>query len=320
MLISQTPLRISLAGGGTDLAAYYSEKPGAVLSTAIDKFVYVIVNPRFDDRIVLGYTRKEIVDDVAEIEHELIRAAMEKTGVGRGVEVVTIADIPSEGSGLGSSSSVTVGLLHALHAYRGTEAGPERLAREACEIEIDICGKPIGKQDQYIAAYGGMRHIDFLPDESVRVEDVELDRDARRGFGERMRLFYTNSVRKAEDILREQRDNTHSKRSLVAPARRAVEDGNYDMLGQLLDENWRIKRELAGGISNPEIDEMVERARSGGATGCKLCGAGGGGFLLTCCPRGSEERLSQAMSGYRELPFALERSGSRIIFELERDG
>ena len=187
MLISQTPLRISLAGGGTDLAAYYSEKPGAVLSTAIDKFVYVIVNPRFDDRIVLGYTRKEIVDDVAEIEHELIRAAMEKTGVGRGVEVVTIADIPSEGSGLGSSSSVTVGLLHALHAYRGTEAGPERLAREACEIEIDICGKPIGKQDQYIAAYGGMRHIDFLPDESVRVEDVELDRDARRGFGERIR-------------------------------------------------------------------------------------------------------------------------------------
>jgi len=324
MLISQTPLRISLAGGGTDLAAYYSEKPGAVLSSAIDKYVYVIVNPRFDDRIVLGYTRKEIVLDVNEIEHELIRAAMKKTGVGRGVEVVTMADIPSEGSGLGSSSSVTVGLLNALYAYRGTQVGPEQLAREACEIEIETCGKPIGKQDQYIAAYGGMRHIEFLPDESVQVEEVSLGRGARHKLSERMRLFYTNSVRKAEDILREQRDNTHSKRSsldeirsLVVPARRAVQDGNYDVLGQLLDENWRIKRGLAGGISNPEIDEMVERAQSGGATGCKVCGAGGGGFLLTYCPHGSEERLRQAMSGYREMPFFLERFGSKIIFNVE---
>jgi D-glycero-alpha-D-manno-heptose-7-phosphate kinase len=184
MIITQTPLRISFAGGGTDFREYYQRSGGCVLSTAIDKYIFVIVKERFDDRIRIGYSRTEMVDTVDEIEHELAREAMRRVGVERGVEISTMADIPSEGSGLGSSSSVTVGLLHALYAYSGELVTPDRLAREACEIEIDILGKPIGKQDQYIAAYGGLRLIEFTPDDTVSVRPVPLSEERRRRFGE----------------------------------------------------------------------------------------------------------------------------------------
>ncbi len=323
MLITQTPLRISLAGGGTDLPSYYRAKNGAVLSSAIDKYVYVIVNKRFDDKIYISYSQKEIVDSVDQIQHELVREAMRKTGVEKGVEIAMMADIPSEGSGLGSSSSLTVGLLNAFYTYRGVLVTAEQLAREACDIEIERCGKPIGKQDQYIAAYGGLRFFEFHPDETVRVIDVPTDK-GKRELGACLLLFYTNVTRKADGILKEQTAKTKDRlghldaiRGLAYEARDAVLAGRYEQIGEVLKRNWLWKKELAGGISNPDIDRMVESALRGGAVGCKIAGAGGGGFLLTFCPREKKQELREAMRGYREMPFFLERCGSKVIFNIE---
>jgi len=188
MIISQTPLRISFAGGGTDLPSFYHHEDGWVISSAIDKYIFVIIKERFDNKIYINYSKKEIVDRVDDIEHDLVREAMRKTGVEKGVEITTLADIPSSGSGLGSSSSVTVGLLNALYAYRGELVTAERLAREACDIEINILGKPIGKQDQYIAAYGGVRFFQFKSNEEVVVEPINLDNSRKRKFGSKKNM------------------------------------------------------------------------------------------------------------------------------------
>jgi D-glycero-alpha-D-manno-heptose-7-phosphate kinase len=328
MIITQTPLRISFAGGGTDFRDYYQRSGGRVLSTAIDKYIFVIVKERFDDRIRIGYSRTEMVDAVDNIEHELAREAMRRVGIQRGVEISTMADIPSEGSGLGSSSSVTVGLLHALYAYKGELVTPDRLAREACEIEIDILGKPIGKQDQYIAAYGGLRLIEFAPDESVNVQSVPLSEERRRRFGESLLLFYTGVTRKADNILSEQRDNIESRLRTLDALR--VQTGEiYDALtngtpegmnrvGRVLDAGWRHKRTLADKISNSEIDTLYERALDAGATGGKIAGAGGGGFLLLFCPPDRQSAVRQTLSHLKELPFALERDGTKVIFNVRR--
>ena len=207
MIISQTPLRISFVGGGTDLKEYWEEEEGKVLSTAIDKYVYVIIKQRFDDMIYLNYSEKIITDDVSKIPHGLIRESMIKTGINEGVEITTLADIPSEGSGLGSSSSITVGLLNALYAYTGEQVTAERLALEACEIEIDILKKPIGKQDQYIAAYGGLREIIFKKDATVDIKKIHLSNGKKLQFGSNMLLFYTNISRKSETILSQQKND-----------------------------------------------------------------------------------------------------------------
>lgn len=323
MLITQTPLRISFAGGGTDLESYYRESGGAVLSSAIDKYVYVILNKRFDDKIYISYSKKEIVDSVDDIQHELVREAMRIAGVTKGVEIAIMADIPSSGSGLGSSSSLTVGLLNAFHTYRGLQAPAEQLAREACEIEIVRCGKPIGKQDQYIAAYGGLNFFEFGRDGSVQVTPIQLG-PVKRHWGASMMLFFTDITRSADAILKEQNANTEEKREfldsikdLAFRAREAILAGRFDEIGELLRENWRLKKELASGITRPEVDRMVDIATHNGATGCKLCGAGGGGFLLTCCPRTDKNRLRKAMHGYREMPFFLERYGSKVNYNAE---
>lgn len=323
MIITQTPLRISLGGGGTDLPAYYRRKAGCVLSTAIDKYVYVILNQRFDSKIYISYSRKEIVDSVDEIQHELVREAMRKTGVEKGVEIALMADIPSEGSGLGSSSSITVGLLNAFYSYRGVMVTAERLAREACEIEIRICGKPIGKQDQYIAAYGGLKFFEFRPDETVEVCELPLERQ-RQELGSRLFLFYTGVTRKADAILREQSDNTAARqqyldgiRQLAFDAKDAILICDYDRIGNVLSENWRLKKELACGVTSADIDAMVDRALRGGALGCKISGAGGGGFLLAYCQPEKQNALIAAMKGYRAVPFFLERYGSKVIFNVD---
>ncbi|MFH0907574.1 MAG: GHMP kinase [bacterium] len=323
MIITQTPLRISLAGGGTDLAGYYRQAGGAVVSSAIDKYIYVILNQRFDDKIYISYSRKEIVDSVDEIKHELVREAMRMAGVSKGVEIAIMADIPSEGSGLGSSSSLTVGLLNAFYAYRGLQVNAEQLAREACQVEIDICKKPIGKQDQYIAAYGGLRHIQFLPDDSVVVEDLPIGK-GRQELSSKLLLFYTNVTRQSEGILREQSQKNSENRSrlddiknLAERLRHALMDGVYDEVGRVLEENWRLKQDLASGISSGKIDEMVQCAMEGGALGCKISGAGGGGFLLAYCVTEKQAALRQAMRSYREMPFFLDRCGSKVIFSVE---
>lgn len=325
MLIVQTPLRISLAGGGTDLPGYYQEHGGYVVSTAIDKYIYVIVNARYDNKIYVDYTKKEIVNHVDEIQHDLVREAARITGMKNGFEVAMMADIPSEGSGLGSSSSLTVGLLNAFYHYQGVQVDREQLAREACEIEIDILGRPIGKQDQYIAAYGGLCGISFNPDHSVDVERLTISEQEKRRLGSNLLLFFTDIVRKSATILSEQNsrivDTTaahHSIKALAHEVRSTLLNNAYDAVGEILHRNWELKKSLASGITNPQIDEMYALARSGGAIGGKISGAGGGGFLLCYCQRSDQDNVRKKMSAYREMPFMLESFGSKVVFHQER--
>jgi len=247
LIITQTPLRISFAGGGTDFAGFYLQETGRVLSTAIDKYLFVIVKERFDNKIYVNYSQKEIVDHIDDLHHELVREAMRKTGVVEGVEITTLADIPSEGSGLGSSSSLTVGLLNALYTYCGEQVPAERLAREACEIEIDILGKPIGVQDQYIAAFGGLRLLTFHSDGTVDAGRVEMADTPRRRFSNNLMLFFTNHTRQSADILEEQKAGIEDKNAVLKQMRdQALEaqtfltEGRIDAMGALLDRGWQL--------------------------------------------------------------------------------
>ena len=290
----------------------------------MDKYVYVIIKERFDDLIYINWTKKEIVDSVDKIEHELVREALEKTGIERGVEITTLADIPSEGSGLGSSSSLTVGLLNAFYTFQGIQTPSDVLAREACEIEIDIIGKPIGKQDQYAAAFGGLNEIIFHKEGKVRVNKVNLTNDKIRILGSNLLLFYTNITRLADGILKKQKDETETlygtllkMRNQVSFVKRSLENGDNDSLGFMLKEGWDLKRSLVSTISNPQIDDMYERALKSGAVGGKICGAGG--FLLLYVLREKQNAVRSTLKGYRELPFMLERFGSRIIFNQRSD-
>jgi D-glycero-alpha-D-manno-heptose-7-phosphate kinase len=326
MIITQTPLRIGLLGGGTDLPDYYREHGGRVLNCALDKYVYVIVKQRFDDDIYVNYSRKEIVSRVADLEHELVREAMLMTGVAKGVEITTLADIPSAGSGLGSSSAVTVGLLHALSAYQGQQVSAEELAEQACSIEIERCGKPIGKQDQYIAALGGIRDIRFGPGDVVVAEELGLSEHDRRALQRQIMLFYTGITRSADTILAEQNANIESTRpqldllrDLAGFAAERLRNGDVDTIGPALRESWEAKRKLASGVSNDQIDGAVTRALDAGASGAKLTGAGGGGFLLVICPVERQRAVRQSLGEMRELPVKLDRLGSRIVLNVLRD-
>src|SRR5215831_18604242 len=327
MIISQTPLRIGLLGGGTDLPGYYREHGGRVLNCAIDKYVYVIVKERFDDDIYVNYSKKEIVSRVEDLEHELVREAMQMTGVTNGVEITTLADIPSSaGSGLGSSSAVTVGLLHALFAYQGRQVTAEELAERACVIEIERCGKPIGKQDQYIAAFGGIRDIRFGPGDGVVAEEVELAAADRRALQQQIMLFYTGITRSANTILAEQNANMAATRpqlgllrDLAGFAVDRLRNGDVDAVGPVLRESWEAKRKLASGVSNDRIDAAVSRALDAGASGAKLTGAGGGGFLLVICPMEQQRAVRVSLADMRELPVKLDRLGSRVVLNVLRD-
>lgn len=326
MIISKTPLRISFVGGGTDLPSFYKKDYGAVLSSTIDKYVYVIIKERFDDLIYVNWTKKEIVNKPDEIEHDLVRETMKKTGIESGVEITTLADIPSEGSGLGSSSSLTVGLLNAFYAFKGVQISRERLAKEACEVEIDIIEKPIGKQDQYAATFGGLNEILFYEDGSVKVNNIKLPNDKLRVLGSNLLLFYTGITRKADQILRKQKEKTETlfkilvdMRNQVSALKTYLENGANDSLGHMLKQGWAMKKSLLSTISNKLIDEMYERALNAGAAGGKICGAGGGGFLLLYVPREKQNVLREALRKYREVPFMLDKYGSRIIFNQMSD-
>jgi D-glycero-alpha-D-manno-heptose-7-phosphate kinase len=324
MIVVKTPLRISFVGGGSDLKAFYSHQDGEVVCAAIDKFVYAIVKERFDDLIYINYSKKETVTQVDEIQHDLVREAMKITGVDKGIEITTLADIPSSGSGLGSSSSITVALLHALYAYRNILVTAEQLAREACRIEIDILGKPIGRQDQYAAAYGGVNRLIFNPDDNVRRHAIRMNHGVARKFASSLLLYFTGITRSADTILNRQKSNMndHEKRSLmqsmvdlVEPFAVAMEQGRIDQCGRLLDRNWELKQQMASGISNPAIDTMHTRAMEAGALAGKVCGAGGGGFLLLIVPRENQNKVFEAMAEFRELPFMIEECGSKVIFD-----
>jgi D-glycero-alpha-D-manno-heptose-7-phosphate kinase len=325
MIISQTPLRVSLLGGGTDLKEYYKINDGLVVSTAIDKYIYIIVKERFDNLIYVNYSDKERTDSPLKIKHDLVKEALLKTGVNKGVEITMLADIPSEGSGLGSSSSLIVGLLNALYMYKGVQVTAERLASEACDIEIKKCKKPIGKQDQYIAAYGGFCSISFKKSGKVEVKKFDQTESENRVLGSNMLLFYTGITRKSSAILTEQRTNTKSKvkelnqiKSLAEQAVHAINLKRYDKIGTLLKKNWSYKKKLSTNISNTYIDKMYTKSIKAGALGGKISGAGGGGFLLIYCKREDQNNVRRAMKKYREMPFLFEKDGSKIIFNYRR--
>jgi len=321
MIISQTPLRISFVGGGTDISNYYHIQDGMVISSTINKYVYVIVKERFDDLIVLNYTKKEIIQNVKDIKHDLIREAMKVVGIINGIEITTLADIPSSGSGLGSSSSVTVGLLNALYNFIGKPVTAETLAKKSCEIEIEILKKPIGKQDQYIVAYGGLKKIVFHRDEGVTVSDVVMGANERMQLSSNILLHFTNITRNADDILKKQKENNKIEylkqiADLVPDLENAFIQKNFDILGLLLKKNWQLKKQLAVGITRSKIDVMTDIAEKNGATGFKIAGAGGGGFLMSYVPQKMQELYRKAMMGYRELSFEFDPFGSKIIFNI----
>lgn len=326
MIITQTPLRVGLVGGGTDLPDYYRDHGGRVVNCAIDKYVYVIVKQRFDNDIYVNYSKKEIVSRVEDLQHELVREAMHMTGVRGGVEITTLADIPSAGSGLGSSSSVTVGLLQALFTYRGRQVSAEELADLACTIEIDRCGKRIGKQDQYIAALGGIRDIRFGPGETVVADEILLPAAQRRALQHELLLFYTGVTRSAGTILDEQSANImntlpqlNGLRQLAEEAGNALRRGDLAAVGEILRGSWMAKRSLAIGVSNSQIDGAIEAALDAGASGAKVCGAGGGGFLLVICPAEHQARVRARLGGMEELPMKIDSLGSRVILNVHRD-
>jgi D-glycero-alpha-D-manno-heptose-7-phosphate kinase len=323
MIVVRTPLRLSFVGGGSDMKAFYKKKAGMVVSSAIDKFVYAIVKERFDDMIFINYSQKECVNHISEIRHDLVREAMKLTGVKKGIEITTLADIPSTGSGLGSSSSITVAILHALYTYKNILVTAEQLASDACRIEIDILKKPIGKQDQYAAAYGGINKFVFTGDEITEKTPVNIDSSAKRKFSSSLLLYFTGITRTADQILSEQQTNLISEQhfstmdnmvSLVDPFVEAIIKGDIKTCGDLLDINWKLKQNMASKITNKKIGEMYNKAKKAGAYAGKVAGAGGGGFMMFIVPREKQNLVFEALKEYRELPFMLDESGSKVIF------
>jgi D-glycero-alpha-D-manno-heptose-7-phosphate kinase len=324
MIISRTPLRMSFVGGGTDLAEFANEHGGAVVSTTVDMWVSAIVARRFEGDVRVSYSRTEIADDAAAIEHELVREAMRMTGVRRGVEIITLADVPSRGTGLGSSSSVTVGLLNALYAFQGIYKPPLQLAEEAAQIEIEILGKPIGRQDHYAAAVGGFNFIEFLPGAGgVRVEPVVCPEGTLRRVQRSLLLFYTGRQRRADSVLGEQKAAIRDGKSVEAlkqmcrlayELRDRLAADDAEAVGPLLHENWLLKQGLGGTVGGPDIDAWYERAREVGALGGKILGAGGGGFLLVAAPPDRHDAIRGAVADIREVPLRFTRRGTHISY------
>jgi D-glycero-alpha-D-manno-heptose-7-phosphate kinase len=321
MIISQTPYRVSFAGGGTDLPAFYRNEHGAVLSTTIDRHMYVTIHRRFEPTIRVSYSRTEMANTLDEIQHELVRETMRQVEIDEPLEITTIGDVPA-GTGMGSSSSLTVGLLNALYAYRHRVVGPQLLAEQACHIEIDILQKPIGRQDQYAAAYGGVNYIRFHPDDTVDVEPVPCRLETLAELEQRTLLVYTGLSRSADEVLERQTSGTAQRMDVLRQMRDLAEemrtaltgDGDLDHFAGLLHESWDLKRSLGFGISNEQVNDWYNAAHKAGAVGGKLLGAGGGGFLLLLAPPWRHRAIREALNRPRELPFRISRHGSRNIF------
>jgi len=324
MIISRTPLRMSFVGGGSDLAVFYRKFGGAVVSTAINQFVYITVNKKFDEKIRVSYSKTEEARTVDRIKHPLVRETMKLLKIDGGMEITSVADIPGKGSGLGSSSSFTVGLLHALHAYAERYAGAEQLAQEACEIEIGRCGEPIGKQDQYAAAYGGLNFIQFHEDDSVSVEPILCKRETLRTIQDHILVFYTGITRSASDVLKHQQSAVASEKKKQAVMRKMValaeqmkselQRNRAGAFGEIIHEGWLLKKSLTSGISTDAIDGWYAKARKAGAVGGKLLGAGAGGFLMFYAPPEKHEAITQSLGKLRRMDFKFEPQGSRILF------
>ncbi len=324
MIISKTPLRISFVGGGSDMECFYSKSEGAVLSTAIDKYVYITVNKKFDNNIRVSYSKTEEVSRVDEIEHKLVREILKFHKIKGGVEITSIADIPSRGTGMGSSSSFSVGLLHCLYAYRSKYVSAERLAEESSYIEIKKCKAPIGKQDHYNAAFGGFNFIRFKSDGSVKVEPLIFERKTRELLKKNLLLFYTGITRSASDILKKQAENvsvSSKKRKMLEKMvglayklKTDLQENRLDTFGEILHQNWLLKKGLTEETSNRRIDKWYDQALDNGAIGGKLLGAGGGGFLLFFAPKEKHHKIIAALRELEFIPFDFDTEGSKIIF------
>ncbi|MBU1196068.1 MAG: GHMP kinase [Proteobacteria bacterium] len=326
MIISRTPMRMSFAGGGSDLSVYYKTGYGLVISTAINKYIYITVNKKFDDLIRVSYSSTEVVDSVDKIKHNIIREAIKLVGIENGIEVVYMGDVPlgSAGIGLGSSSSLAVGVLNALYAYKGMHVSAEKLAREACEIEIDILGHPIGKQDQYAAAYGGLNSIQFNLDESVYVDPVICGKETKDEIQKRLLVFYTGIERFSTDILCDQKKEIDNNKNYLKDMVRIAEDmknalvnKNIDSFGEFLNQGWELKKKLTAKISNTKIDQYYKKAIAEGAIGGKVMGAGGGGFLLFYAHEEKHDNIRRALGELKENKIEFEPQGSKIIYVSE---
>jgi D-glycero-alpha-D-manno-heptose-7-phosphate kinase len=324
MIISRTPLRMSFAGGGSDLPAYYRQYGGAVLSAAIDQYVYVNVNQKFDQGIRVGYSKNEEVSAIHQIAHPLVRNALEYLKIPGGVEITTIADIPSSGTGLGSSSTFTVGLLHALQEYLGKATDAKNLAQDACHIEIDLCQEPIGKQDQYAAAFGGFNFIEFHPDESVTVSPITCSANTYQTLQDNLLVLYTGKTRSASALLKEQSthlahdaqkiDAMHQMVQLARDLRQELLANRLDSMGEILHAGWVLKKSLVTGISESEIDQWYAAGMAAGAQGGKILGAGAGGFILFYAPQERHQQIADALPTLKHVPMAFDALGSQIIF------
>ncbi|MGD0576783.1 MAG: GHMP kinase [Candidatus Staskawiczbacteria bacterium] len=323
MIISKTPLRMSFAGGGSDFKGYYQKNYGSVVSTAIDKYIYVTVNKKFDDSIRISYSKTEETDNVEKIEHNLVREAMKLTGVTKGIDISYMSDmLPArEGTGLGASSSLTVGILNALYAYKGQQASAEKLAKEACQIEIEILGDPIGKQDQYAAAFGGFNYIKFNSDGSVLVEPIKCGEKTKEELNKNLLLFYTGMNSISSEVLPEQKkkininlDNLDEMVKLAEELKKSLNNNDLQKFGEILHQGWILKQKLASKITNSAINDYYQKAREAGAVGGKILGSGGGGFLLFYCNPENQNKVRQALSNLKETFFKFETEGSKIVY------
>lgn len=327
MIGTRTPFRVSFAGGGSDLRGFYSKQPGCVVSAAINKYMYIFVHPFFDQEIHVKYSKTEIAKNVAQIKHPIVREALKKFKI-KSIDINSIADIPS-GTGLGSSSSFTVGLLHALYAYISEYSSKEKLAKDACELEIDTLKEPIGKQDQYAAACGGINFISFYPDESVNVEPIVMPAGKWRELEKNLLMFYTGGTRPARYILDDEQVNiSHDRKKfnnlvkmteLAKQLKENLLTGNLRNFGMILDENWQLKKTLSNRISESKIDFCYDLARNNGALGGKLLGAGGGGFLLFYCEKEHQQKLRRALKDLREMEFKFDRFGTKIVYVSDKE-
>lgn len=321
MIITKTPFRVSFCGGGSDMSDFYREHGGCVLSTSINRYMYITMHPYFDrNKTAVKYSQTEIVDDIADVDHSIFKYVLNEKKIS-GVEIVSTADVPS-GTGLGSSSAFTVGLLHTLYCYQGKYVSKGRLAEEACVIEIDKLGNPIGKQDQYAAAFGGLNFISFHKDDTVSVEPIVTKSETLKELQANLVMFYTGITHDANKILAQQKQNLNlvaSKDNLIQMCglarqmKHALEDNQLADFGNFLNESWHRKKELSGQISNSQIDEWYGLATNNGALGGKLLGAGGGGFLLFYCPKDRQEKLEKAL-GLERFDFSFEHDGSSVIY------
>lgn len=321
MIITRAPFRVSFCGGGSDLPSFYEKHGGCVLSTTIKKYMYLTAHSYFEkDQIVLKYSRIEVVKEYEEIEHRIFKQCLKDFDL-KGIELSSMADIPA-GTGLGSSSTFTVALLHLLHTYKGEYVSKYKLAKDACDVEIVKLGEPIGKQDQFASAFGGLKFYEFFPNGFVNVEPVIMELESYKKLENNLLMFYLGGSHSASDILKEQSQNIKAVNKakiqqemcdITKQLKVELQNNNVDAMGELLHKNWVLKKSLASGISNPFIDDAYERAMNAGATGGKLLGAGGAGFMLFYVPEDKHESVRVALNALREMDFEMDNSGASIV-------